>query len=159
MNDLGEQGPHTPSHASNLETPPLPPPPPWENQPPRPDQPPPGVGAAPPGQPWASQAPTQYSSDGRYFWNGYSWVPVSPQSGAPKSKVAAGVLAILLGDFGVHKFYLGQTGVGIIYLVFFWTFIPGLISIAEGIVFLTLSDADFAARYGTAELARQRPMF
>ncbi len=67
----------------------------------------------------------------------------------PKSKVAAGILGILLGDFGVHKFYLGETGIGVLYLVFCWTLIPGIIGLVEGIIYLTMSDADFDARYGS----------
>ena len=34
-----------------------------------------------------------------------------------KSRVTAGVLAILLGVFGVHKFYLGRTGAGLVMLL------------------------------------------
>ena len=52
-----------------------------------------------------------------------------------KSKVAAGILGILIGGFGVHRFYLGQWW-GVFYLLFVWTAIPGLISFIEGIVFL-----------------------
>jgi TM2 domain-containing membrane protein YozV len=65
-----------------------------------------------------------------------------------KSKVAAGVLGILLGDFGAHKFYLGKIGMGILYLVFFWTMIPGIVGIVEGIIYLTMSDEKFAEKYG-----------
>lgn len=50
-----------------------------------------------------------------------------------KSKGLAGALAFLIGGFGVHRFYLGQWW-GIFYLVFFWTFIPGIISFVEAIV-------------------------
>ena len=32
------------------------------------------------------------------------------QNGAQKSKIAAGLLGIFLGSFGVHNFYLGYTG-------------------------------------------------
>ena len=35
----------------------------------------------------------------------------------PKSKVAAGVLGILLGALGVHNFYMGHTGKGIAQLL------------------------------------------
>lgn len=56
-----------------------------------------------------------------------------------KSKVVAGVLALLLGAFGVHRFYLGKWW-GIFYLLFFWTWIPGLIAFIEGIVFLCTND-------------------
>lgn len=67
-----------------------------------------------------------------------------------KNKTTAGVLALLLGGIGVHKFYLGQTGLGILYLVFFWTFIPAIVAFVEGIILLTMSDDTFADKYATA---------
>lgn len=73
---------------------------------------------------------------------------VTGTSVAPKSRVAAGLLAIFLGGLGVHKFYLGEVGLGVVYLVFVWTFIPALIGFIEGIIYLTMSDEAFAARYG-----------
>jgi TM2 domain-containing membrane protein YozV len=65
-----------------------------------------------------------------------------------KSRVVAGVLGILLGNFGAHKFYLGKIGMGILYLVFFWTGIPGIIGLIEGIMYLVKSDEEFHAKYG-----------
>jgi TM2 domain-containing membrane protein YozV len=65
-----------------------------------------------------------------------------------KNKVAAGVLGILLGSFGAHKFYLGKIGQGILYLIFSWTGIPGIIGLIEGIIYLTKSDEEFARQYG-----------
>ena len=38
----------------------------------------------------------------------------------PKSKIAAGLLAIFLGWLGIHKFYLGYTGPGIILSIALW---------------------------------------
>ncbi len=35
----------------------------------------------------------------------------------PKSKTTAGLLGIFLGGFGVHRFYLGYTTIGIIQIV------------------------------------------
>ena len=63
-----------------------------------------------------------------------------------KSRVAAGILGIFLGGFGVHKFYMGKIGMGILYLLFCWTFIPGLIGFVEGIIYLCEDDAKFASR-------------
>lgn len=63
-----------------------------------------------------------------------------------KSKVTAGVLALLLGGFGVHKFYLGKIGMGILYLVFCWTYIPALVSFVEGIIYLCSSDENFSRK-------------
>jgi len=61
--------------------------------------------------------------------------------------MTAALLALFLGGIGAHKFYLGRTGIGILYLLFFWTFIPALISFIEGIIFLTMSDSDFVKKY------------
>lgn len=66
-----------------------------------------------------------------------------------KSKITAGLLALLLGDLGLHKFYLGQTKTGVIYLLFSWTFVPALISLIDGIVLLTMSDDEFDEKYNT----------
>tara|TARA_X000001036_G_C19987485_1_gene524881 strand:+ start:149 stop:478 length:330 start_codon:yes stop_codon:yes gene_type:complete len=64
-----------------------------------------------------------------------------------KSKLAAVLFAFFLGGFGGHKFYLGQTGLGVLYLVFFWTFIPALIALIEMILLLVMSDEEFAEKY------------
>ena len=75
-----------------------------------------------------------------------------PHCGAPqrtnryKSKTAAGVLAIFLGGLGIHRFYLGQWW-GIIYLLLFWTWIPGLIALTEGIVFLATNNEKWDKKY------------
>lgn len=63
-----------------------------------------------------------------------------------KSRIAAGVLALLLGGIGVHKFYLGKIGLGILYLLFSWTFIPGVIALIEGIIYLCSSDETFCIK-------------
>jgi TM2 domain-containing membrane protein YozV len=64
-----------------------------------------------------------------------------------KDKIVAGILAILLGDIGVHKFYLGKIGQGLFYLCFCWTGIPAIIGLIEGILYLTASDQEFQAKY------------
>jgi membrane associated rhomboid family serine protease len=77
-----------------------------------------------------------------------------PQCGASqgasgeKSRVAAALLAFFLGGFGVHKFYLGRIAAGFLYLIFCWTFIPAIIAFIEFIIYLTMSDEAFAAKYG-----------
>lgn len=69
-------------------------------------------------------------------------------SGGPgKDRITAALLAFFLGGIGGHKFYLGQAGMGILYLLFFWTFIPAFVALIEGIIYLTTNDADFRARY------------
>ena len=67
---------------------------------------------------------------------------------SPESKrVVAGVLAIVLGSIGVHKFYLGYTSTGIIELLLGCCGIGGILGIIEGIIYLTKSDADFIQTY------------
>ena len=65
-----------------------------------------------------------------------------------KSKLAAALFALLLGGLGIHKFYLGRIGWGIVYLLFCWTFIPAIIGFIEGILLLVMSDSDFNKKYG-----------
>ena len=65
-----------------------------------------------------------------------------------KSKGAAVPLALFLGGFGVHKFYLDQIFLGIVYLLFCWTFIPAIISFFEAIILLFTSESDFNRRFG-----------
>ena len=43
------------------------------------------------------------------------------------------LFAIFLGGFGVHKFYAGKIGMGILYFLFSWSFISELIGIIEGL--------------------------
>lgn len=71
---------------------------------------------------------------------------VQSRSGRHKSKVVAALLALLIGGFGVHRFYLGQWR-GLVYLLFFWTLIPGLVALVEAIVFLCSNDQKWDARY------------
>lgn len=84
-------------------------------------------------------------------------------------KILAGVLGIILGSFGVHKFILGYNKEGIIMLiitllgmvlscvgigvVLIW--ITGLIGLIEGIIYLTKSDAEF---YNTYQVGK-KPWF
>ncbi len=64
-------------------------------------------------------------------------------------KVMAGILAILLGAFGVHKFVLGYTKEGIIQIIitFVTCGIGSIIGLVEGIIYLTKSDEEFVQMY------------
>ena len=60
-----------------------------------------------------------------------------------KDKNVAAVLALFLGWFGVHKFYLGRIGAGIVYLVFFWTMIPALLGMIDFFVLALMDNDEF----------------
>ena len=68
-------------------------------------------------------------------------------------KLAAGLLAIFLGSFGIHKFVLGYTRAGLIMLlVTVFTcgiagFVMGVIGVIEGIIYLTQTPEQFQAIY------------
>ncbi len=64
-----------------------------------------------------------------------------------KSKTVAALLAIFLGSFGAHRFYLRSYGWGILYLLFFWTLIPGLIGFVEGVRYLLMDEKKFTDKY------------
>ena len=86
----------------------------------------------------------QQYGNGQYAGPQYYQQPCGPDPMWPaRSKMAAGILAILLGDLGVHKFYMGKIGMGILYLVFCWTGVPAIIGLVEGIIYLTSSRYDF----------------
>ena len=68
-------------------------------------------------------------------------------SKSKKNKYIAAFLAIFLGSFGLHKFYLGKVFWGLMYLFFFWSVVPMIIGIFEGIYYLLLSNQSFEAKY------------
>lgn len=74
---------------------------------------------------------------------------LTPAVHTGKSKIAAGLFGILLGGLGIHKFYLGRIFWGVVYLLFCWTFIPAIIGLVEGIIYLTMNDEVFSAKYDT----------
>ena len=67
-----------------------------------------------------------------------------------KSRSTAICLAFFLGGFGIHKFYLNEPGLGILYFLFAWTLIPAFIAFIEMIILLCMSDSDFKTKYNIA---------
>jgi TM2 domain-containing membrane protein YozV len=69
---------------------------------------------------------------------------------AAKDRATAGVLAILLGWLGIHHFYLGNTTIGIVYLLIalcsFGTIAP-VLGIVDGIIYLTKPEDQFQRNY------------
>ncbi|MGN0262539.1 MAG: TM2 domain-containing protein [Eggerthellaceae bacterium] len=74
-----------------------------------------------------------------------------------KSHVAAGLLAIFLGCFGIHKFYLGYNSTGIIMLAVtvigsifslgLAGMVMGVIALIEGIIYLAMGQVCFDRTY------------
>lgn len=102
-------------------------PPPPNNYPPPGGPPPGGYGAAPGAfgaPPAMAQANAPYGID-----------PVTGMPFSDKQKMTAGILSLFLGGFGVGRFYLGYTGLGIAQLLTFGG--CGIWSMIDGILILT----------------------
>jgi TM2 domain-containing membrane protein YozV len=97
----------------------------------------------------ACQTPLTSTSGYQPVQQGYGGTPATQQIPGAEKKVMAGILGIVLGGFGVHKFILGYTTEGIIQIVL--TFITcgaaSLVGTIEGIIYLTKSDEDFVNTY------------
>ena len=74
-----------------------------------------------------------------------------------EKKIVAGILALLLGSLGIHKFYLGYNTAGIIMLLVSLlscgtlAAVIYIIAIIEGITYLTKTDEQFVATYVTGK--------
>ena len=75
-----------------------------------------------------------------------SLAPPQAISAGTKSRVTAAELAIILGSFGAHKFYMGRVALGVLYLVFCWTWIPAILGCIEGMAYLAKGDEAWAAQ-------------
>lgn len=167
---------------------PVPPPPaePYVYAPPTtPPQTPPGAAqpAGAPGAAWNAQPYYQTPNPGASAPGGYGQTPHAGPGAVPpaqpnpayqqpyyqqpyqpvvasKDHVAAGLLAIFLGMFGIHKFYLGYNTAGFIMLAVtvvggiftFWlagiaAWVMWVIAIVEGILYLTKSQTEFEQIY------------
>jgi len=64
-----------------------------------------------------------------------------------KNKGIAILLALLLGGIGAHHFYTGRTFRGLLYLLFFWTFIPIILSFIDIVLYLMMPGATFQRKF------------
>lgn len=64
-----------------------------------------------------------------------------------KNKMTAGLLAFFIGGLGVHRLYLGQWW-GLVYLFFWWTLIPSIVSVIEAIIFWSTAQETWDEKYG-----------
>lgn len=74
-----------------------------------------------------------------------------------KDKNVAGILALFFGGLGIHRFYLGQIGLGIVYLFFFW--ISWLIALVDAIVFFSMDEDEFNRKYNRSYTRRQQQRY
>ena len=64
-----------------------------------------------------------------------------------KTKTATIILALFLGSFGVHRFYLRQNIKGLLYLIFCWSFVPTIISFIDALCFYFMNKNEFDEKY------------
>ena len=68
-----------------------------------------------------------------------------------KDKTTAALFALFLGSFGIHRFYLRQPGLGILYIVLLSMGISFVLGIIDAIVLLAMDPAEFDRRYNEEE--------
>ncbi|NAS10666.1 NINE protein [Poritiphilus flavus] len=117
----------------------------------------------------AKEAASDFAEEAKKTANEFSEGLKNATGGSDNKKILAGILAIVLGWAGVHKFILGYTKEGFILLGFslisyvlacfiigaFLAWIPPIIGLIEGIIYLTKSDEEF---YNTYQ-AGKKPWF
>ncbi|MEJ6572004.1 MAG: TM2 domain-containing protein [Akkermansiaceae bacterium] len=90
--------------------------------------------------------------------------PAAPEGGplpGADKKMLAGILGILIGSLGIHKFVLGYQKEGLIMLLVtvltcgFGGMVIGIIGLIEGIMYLTKTDEEFVNTY----ITNQKPWF
>lgn len=99
-------------------------------------------GYPPPGYPPQPINVVVQNTVGAYAGGGLQRVRI-----ANRSKGAALVLCLFLGGVGAHRFYLGQTGLGVVYLLFCWTFIPAFIALIDLLILLVMPSREFELRF------------
>lgn len=104
-------------------------------------------------------AAVDFQVDGTRALKIYHIPPVAPSGHRSPAQVetngrnryVAALLAFAIGTLGVHRFYTGRTGSGVVMLVASMSVIGLFVTVPWALVdmirYLTMSDADFAARY------------
>lgn len=103
----------------------------------------PAAGSPPPPRPSGYGPPSGGYSPPTAAYAPYGYIAIDPFA---KSRMVAGILGILLGGLGLHRFYLGYVGIGVLQIVVtFLTFGTGAIwGLVEGILYLTQRSGQFS---------------
>lgn len=72
-----------------------------------------------------------------------------------KDKNIAAVLAFFLGTFGIHRFYLGQIYLGIIYCFLAMTGISAVLGFIDAIILFSMPQEKFDGKYNWRELYKK----
>lgn len=75
-----------------------------------------------------------------------------------RDKNVAGILALFFGWAGIHRFYLGQVGLGILYAILLFTGISAILGLIDAIVFFSMDQEVFDYKYNEAAIRRRRRM-
>lgn len=96
----------------------------------------------------AKEAANEFANEAKEFYN---------EATGENKKIIAGVLGILFGYLGIHKFILGYTKEGIIQIIItiVTCSVGGIVGFIEGIIYLTKSDEEF---YNTYQVGK-KPWF
>lgn len=112
-----------------------------------------------------SQAVNPYAAPGAQLTSGYKpcescgaeilvKAEICPKCGVrqrrPVSKAVLLLLTFFTGGLGGHKFYLGKNWQGVLYLLFFWTYIPALVALVEFVIYIFTSSERLNEKYSAA---------
>lgn len=75
-----------------------------------------------------------------------------------RNKRTAIWLAVILGNFGIHKFYLGERVPGIVYGAMCWTFVPWLLSLYDALHMAQMSRVSFNLVYNIEQIVQRLPL-
>lgn len=128
----------SPESESTPDSSSVPPPPPSSSVPPPPPAPaasaPPAAPATPPAPPPPVPAAAAPAVAGvAMFPNGKPMVDTQGRPASPKSRLAATLLCFFLGVLGIHRFYVGKIGTGIV-----WLLTGGLLGIGALVDFIMI---------------------
>lgn len=96
---------------------------------------------------YVQQTPPPYgNTSGSYYAQNDAFAPSGPEG---KSRGVAGLLAILIGSLGVHYFYLGKVGAGLLTILLslitcgLWS----VVTLVQGILMLCMSNEEFERKF------------